>query len=162
VSGSGSTYLNGPAHDAAAPRRARLLYVFLLLAAVAGAAVLFSFDPAAGGFYPPCLFHRCTGLHCPGCGSTRGLHALLHGRVWAAFRFNPLMVIVLPFLVPALARYTRRTFSPRPAAPARRAMPGWSIRALFVLIVAFWVLRNLPHRPFAWLAPTDVSARRPA
>ena len=136
--------------------RARLLYVFLVLAAVAGAAVVFAFEPAAGGPYPPCLFQRYTGLHCPGCGSTRGLHALLHGRVWAAFRYNALMVLALPFLGFAFIRYTRRVFGSKPQPPRRTIRAGW-IWGLFALVVAYWVLRNLPFRPFVWLAPTDVS-----
>ena len=33
-----------------------------------GLAFLFTFDPARYAFYPRCLFHATTGLHCPGCG----------------------------------------------------------------------------------------------
>ena len=46
---------------------------------VAGAAVL-----------PPCLWHRATGLPCPGCGATRAVLSLLHGRFSAGFALNPL------------------------------------------------------------------------
>ena len=45
------------------------------------AAVLFFFNPAQSGFYPFCVFHRTTGLLCPGCGSLRALHQLLHQRI---------------------------------------------------------------------------------
>jgi hypothetical protein len=149
-----------PHDDAAQPAspRARLLYVLLVVVALGGAALLFTFDPAAGGLYPPCVFHRYTGLHCPGCGSTRGLHALLHGQVWAAFRYNALMVLALPFLAAAFVRHTRRVFGSQTAHPRPRRVlrPGW-IWSLFVLVIAYWVLRNLPFRPFVWLAPTDVS-----
>jgi hypothetical protein len=142
-----------------AARPARLLYVLLLVGAVGGAAVLFTSDPAAGGFYPPCVVHRSTGLHCPGCGSTRGLHALLHGRVWAAFRYNALMVLALPFLAAAFIRYTRHVFGWRDSGGhRRRVLPAAWIWALFGLVVAYSVLRNLPIRPFTWLAPTDVAA----
>jgi hypothetical protein len=134
----------------------RLLFVLFLLAAVAGAAVLFAFDPAGGGFYPPCLLHRCTGLHCPGCGTTRGLHALLHGRVWAAVRYNPLTVLALPFLALAFVNSAVRLYSrdgtPRPV----RSLPprmGWVV---LWLVLAFAVCRNIPFEPFNWLAPTPL------
>jgi len=63
---------------------------------VVGAGMLFFFDPAQHGFYPRCLFHSATGLHCPGCGVLRGLHRLLHGHPLEAFRMNPLAFTLLP------------------------------------------------------------------
>ena len=149
-----------PPSAPAGSRRGRILFAVVVFAALAGAAVLYTFNPVGSGFYPPCPFRAATGLHCPGCGSTRGLHALLHGRVWAAFRFNPLMVAALPFLLAAFVRHTRRVFGwERPDARPRRILPAAWIWALFVLVMAYWVLRNLPFRPFNWLAPTDVAAR---
>lgn len=32
-------------------------------------------------YYPPCAFHMLTGLYCPGCGGTRAVRALMHGRL---------------------------------------------------------------------------------
>ena len=49
------------------------------LVLAAAATLLYFIPPVAGGIYPPCFFHWLTGLYCPGCGSTRCLHALLHG-----------------------------------------------------------------------------------
>lgn len=66
--------------------------------AVAGLAALVVFDPSATGFFPPCLFRALTGWQCPGCGSARALHALLHGDVAAAWRANPLAVATLPLI----------------------------------------------------------------
>ncbi len=42
-----------------------------------------------------CLFHRLTGLPCPGCGMTRGVLALLGGDVRAALAFHPLSPVVV-------------------------------------------------------------------
>ena len=61
-----------------------------LVALAAG--VLFCFDPNRYPFYPLCFFHRATGLLCPGCGSLRALHQLLHGNLATAFHFNALLV----------------------------------------------------------------------
>ena len=43
-----------------------------------------------------CLFHRLTGLECPGCGMTRAFHALTHGHVSEALSFN---LLSLPLFV---------------------------------------------------------------
>lgn len=68
----------------------------LLLALLAGAALLLRFPPAEYSFYPRCPIHEYLGLLCPGCGTTRALAALLHGHLAEALRLNPLTTPVLP------------------------------------------------------------------
>lgn len=46
-----------------------------------------------------CGFRNLTGLPCPGCGTTRGLSALLHRNLLQAFQFNPLAFPALLTLV---------------------------------------------------------------
>jgi hypothetical protein len=121
--------------------------------ALVGIAVLRAFDPGADGASSsllwPCAFHVITGLHCPGCGLTRTLHALVHGDIARAWSMNPLAMIALPLLAMMLVQWCVA----RPLLPAwldRRAHDGrWWISAL----VLFGVLRNLPYAPFAWMAP---------
>ena len=60
-----------------------------------GLVFIYFFNPSTHGFYPTCLFHQLTGLNCPGCGSTRGLYALLHGNFLIALRDNALFVLSL-------------------------------------------------------------------
>src|SRR4051794_38488830 len=79
------------------PRIAILLAAATPLAIVA-AAVLYSFPPTAYSFYPPCVFHLVTGLHCPGCGATRCVYSLVHGDLRQAAAYNPLLLVILPFL----------------------------------------------------------------
>lgn len=120
-------------------------------AAVAGLLLLRVFDPATAGIFPPCPVHYLTGWYCPGCGSLRALHALLHGDFEQAWAMNPLTVMLLPFLSYGLmseaVRQVRGTGLPAPTLSAGQ------IRVLFVVIVIFGVVRNLPIRPFALLAP---------
>ena len=59
-------------------------------AAAAGLAYVWAFDPAKGGVFIPCPFHRLTGRWCPGCGMTRALHDLLHGDLARRARRQPL------------------------------------------------------------------------
>lgn len=137
---------------AAHPNRERVLLGAIIAAAVIGSTVLFWRDPTAPGFYPPCPFHRLTGLHCPGCGSTRACHALLHGQLRQALAYNPAMVAALPFLGYAFVRRSRRVALGLPRRDSRRLPP-----AVILLIAAalslFWVLRNVPYPPFTHLAP---------
>src|ERR1041385_6710646 len=65
------------------------------LGLVAAILILYEFDPAEG-HYPVCPFHYLTGLHCPGCGTLRALHQLLHGNVAAALSLNLLSTIAIP------------------------------------------------------------------
>ncbi len=114
--------------------------VLAVLAAVLGALALFLFDPAGSAAFPPCPFRLATGWHCPGCGSLRAAHLLLHGDLPAAFKMNPLMVLSIPLLA-ALRLRRSLAYSPRTA---------WGALAL---IVVFGVARNLPSWPFFLLAP---------
>jgi hypothetical protein len=118
---------------------------------IAGLAYLYAFEPGRGMPYPPCLFHELTGWHCPGCGSTRAVHALLHGNLAQAAAYNPLLLIYLPLLLGWVAGgwfWTRR----RPEAPGLR-LPVWLWWGLLTVLVVFGVLRNLPWEPFLSLAP---------
>lgn len=40
---------------------------------------------------PECMFHRVTGLYCPGCGGTRAVLAFLRGNFVASFCYHPLV-----------------------------------------------------------------------
>ena len=57
--------------------------------------MLYSFAPAQHRFYPVCPIHHFTGLLCPGCGATRAMAALLHGRFADAMQLNMLFVTVM-------------------------------------------------------------------
>jgi hypothetical protein len=115
-----------------------------------GAAVFFWFDPTQVQFYPVCYFHQATGLLCPGCGSLRALHQILHGHLSAAFHYNPLLICALPFLAWVGLRLLLRRLAGEPVAHRFRAIWLWSGLALALV---FGILRNLPYPPFAWLAP---------
>jgi hypothetical protein len=108
------------------------------------------------GRTPPCWFYTLTGLYCPGCGSGRCFYALLHGEIYAAFRFHPLLFIILPFLAYYLLRaYLNFVFARKllPFPEIKSSIPGYVAIAIIVL---YGVLRNVPVYPFTLLAPTPV------
>jgi uncharacterized protein DUF2752 len=124
------------------PLRAALIWATL----AAGAIYLYIFEPGKSGFFPGCPFRALTGFTCPACGGTRGLHCLLHGDVVAAFKFNPLLILSLPFLLYALVRYTNAAVR---GAPLKWNQPNAKyIWVLLAIILSFWVFRNTPFYPF--------------
>ena len=109
------------------------------------AAVLFRFNPAQHGFYPICLFHRFTGWNCPGCGSLRAVHQLLHGNVIEALRLNALLVLSVPlggWLAWRLWRQRRRNEN----GPVIRPLWIWIYGAAWLV---FGIVRELPLPLFA-------------
>jgi hypothetical protein len=132
--------------------RARLVLVFLAAIVLpGGSALLYHFPPGESSFYPPCVFHVVTGLHCPGCGATRCLGALVHGDLAQAAAYNPLLVAALPVVLVGLYAMAFRMWTGR-RLPLPR-LPAWAIYALFCVIVVYAVLRNVDVYPLTLLAP---------
>lgn len=123
------------------PKELRWVFVAaaLIVAAVA-VFVLYAFNPATTGVYPQCPFHWLTGWHCPGCGSLRAVHCMLHGDFGRALALNPLMLLAMPFACWMLFNpsWVYRTWVP------------W---AAFSVLVAYGVARNIPFMPFQLLSP---------
>jgi hypothetical protein len=116
--------------------------VAVLAAAAAAVTCIGLVDPDEPGHYPTCPFLWATGLYCPGCGSMRMIHALVHGDVARAFGLNPLAFTLLPvigrlwilWVVGAVRGVPLRTPTVRPAVAG----------LLGVLLVVYWIVRNLP------------------
>lgn len=107
-----------------------------ILVVVIGAWVLYTFPPVTTAFYPQCVFKQATGLDCPGCGTTRALHAMLHGRIGEAFRFNPMLfalMIVGGFAAPSVLR----------GQSPRFLYARWFGWGSFVMLTGWWVGRNI-------------------
>lgn len=136
-----------PARDAL-PRRVVVAATAPVLAM--GVWMLRTFDPrAADSVFPPCVFHLLTGLHCPGCGLTRALHALVHGDIARAWAMHPLLLVALPLLA-AMAGQALSGRTVLPSVLDRRVRDG---RTWLAVLLVFGVLRNLPWAGVAWMAP---------
>lgn len=112
----------------------------ILLLMLAG--VFYYVDPATSDLYPTCLFHKFTGLQCPGCGSQRAIHAILNGRFSEAAHDNLLLVISLPFLLAYIGSTARGTLMAKgPGTPFQFNLTMRLIAG--AAIIAFWVIRNI-------------------
>lgn len=67
----------------------------VLLLGVLGTGAFFRFFSPSADAYPLCVFHASTGFDCPVCGTSRGIHALVHGEWLQALGFNPFTVLLL-------------------------------------------------------------------
>lgn len=121
-----------------------------LVAAAAAVVVVFICDPERVPIYPVCVFHQLTGLDCPGCGTLRAAHQLLHGRLSAALHLNALFVLSLPLLPWLGFRVLRRAMGGESGSPVVRAKWIWWYVAVWIV---FGVLRLLPVPLFSAFAP---------
>jgi hypothetical protein len=109
----------------------------LLLTGLALLVILYLKDPAEAGIYPACPSNAVSGYDCPGCGSLRATHHLLHGRIGEAWGYNALLLVALPVFLLQWGLWRLR----------RGGGVGLFPRPLVVLwvlaIVAWGILRNL-------------------
>ncbi|MBQ6693614.1 MAG: DUF2752 domain-containing protein [Bacteroidaceae bacterium] len=115
----------------------------LLFLLMAGVAVLIA-SPVGERFMLPCPLNRLTGLQCPFCGGQRMLRHILHFEISEAFKCNPVLFCLLPFVVV----WCLCIISPKFANFCRRfnitEVLGKKILLLLLLIIILWgVIRNV-------------------
>jgi len=124
----------------------RYRWVLLGAGAVAlGAAVYvyYSYDPMAHSWFPQCPFKMLTGLDCPGCGSQRAVHAILHGEFRQAFYHNALLMPFVPYL--ALGFGYRCVDKPNEQLLKwrKRLYGEYAIKIIACIILVYFILRNI-------------------
>jgi hypothetical protein len=98
----------------------------------------------------PCVINMTTGLSCPGCGMTRLVLSLVHGKVYQAFRYNIFFFITLPML---FVLYIYQTY----LYVKEQRLSSWLDSTLLtyaVLEVAWGFIRNIEM--FSWMLPTEI------
>lgn len=56
-------------------------------------------NPVDAVWMPKCFSYTLFGIQCPGCGTQRALHSLFCGDFRAAFFFNPLLLLSVPYFL---------------------------------------------------------------
>ncbi|OBI81403.1 DUF2752 domain-containing protein [Mycobacterium asiaticum] len=121
----------------------------LMVAAAAAAACvgIWLGDPTTPhGPLPVCPTKALLGIDCPGCGSLRMIYSLLHGNVLAAARFNALGLAALVLLLWAYLAWTYGRVVGRRIGSWQHSR--WASVVTLSLVVAWFVVRNVPFAPF--------------
>lgn len=117
--------------------------VCTIIIAISGIAILYHFNIAI-----PCIFYKVTNLYCPGCGITRAVISLLKLELYKAFRYNPLIITLLPLLL--IYNIYVKIFNKK----KNFSQNVWII--LLTIVIVYGVLRNT--QMFSFLAPTVVES----
>ena len=112
------------------------IVVLLLILAV----VYFLFDPMEAKWMPRCVWKVATGTECPGCGSQRMAHALMHGDLRAAWRANAYALCMLPLIGGMVWLEFSRESHPH---LYRKVYSPAVIWGLAVSVLVWWILRNM-------------------
>lgn len=112
--------------------------VIVLLAILA--VVYFFFDPLEARWMPKCIWKMATGTECPGCGSQRMAHALMHGDVGVAWKANAYAMCMLPVIGVLLWLEVSRERHPRFYRCVHSPVMIWT---LGLSVLFWWVMRNL-------------------
>ena len=121
-----------------------------IFAGLSGSFAVWFFDPSRAVFFPLCPLHALTGLSCPGCGLTRGFHALFHGDIAAALQLNlllPVYALAFAYLFIHLVLLVMRS-----RGLSYRFLTPLTVYGFFIMSLVFAILRNLPWYPFTMFA----------
>jgi len=125
--------------------------VCLFIAGCVGFCLYFG-HPADYAWLPACPFRVWTGLLCPGCGTLRATHYFLNGQFAVAFWCQPLLIILLPFLVLFVGKALYENLRQKSVHLPFEVQLYWLI---FIVICLFFVLRNIPLDCFDCLRPPE-------
>ncbi len=108
--------------------------------AIALAIVYYYFDPVEARWMPRCLWKVATGTDCPGCGSQRMAHALVHGDILGAWHANAFALCMIPLIGLLLVLELNREKYPK---AYRKVHAPWVIWTLAAAVLIWWILRNV-------------------
>jgi hypothetical protein len=131
-----------------AERLGKQLYIKIIISALAiilllaGLVVFYVFDPETHAFFPRCMFYVLTGFKCPGCGTQRAIHSLLHLNFRQAFSYNALMLLLVPYIL--LGAYMIFLGGRERFPRLEKIFFGkWAAWIAVGTILIYWVLRNV-------------------
>ena len=101
-------------------------------------------------FRIPCIFYEITGLYCPGCGVTRMLFSLINLDFYQAFRYNPLVFIILRlYIIYLIIKIIAKLLFKK-----NLKIPQVILNIIIILLILYGILRNIDL--FSFLKPTKL------
>ncbi len=127
----------------------KLIFIFLLMSSLGY--LYFRYDPINNLLFPKCPLFVTTGIYCPGCGSQRATHALLHFDIFNVFKSN---LLFLPIILLVSYHFGIQIIN-KILVKNYQSILDHTKAPLIVLIIVmlYWLLRNIPFIPFSFLAP---------
>lgn len=127
----------------------KLFFVFIFLSTLSY--LYFKYDPINNLLFPKCPLLYTTGIYCPGCGSQRATHALLHFDIINVFKINLLFLPAILLIMYHIGIHiVNKVLGTKYSSLLDHTKAPIIV---LVIVVLFWILRNLPYFPFTLLAP---------
>lgn len=100
-------------------------------------------DPATSSIFPKCPLYASTGIKCPGCGSQRALHQIIHLDFITAFHFNPLLVLSLPYILLTAYLDVKKNKTSREMKLRNVLFGVKTMYIILTVIILYWIFRNI-------------------
>ena len=117
-------------------------YLFLFPVLLVVGMVYYFINPAESWFFLKCPVNDVTGLSCPGCGSQRAIHELLHLNFKQAFAYNPLLIAAIPYTALGIA-FNTETLKTRYPKTRKFFYGQRALYVVLVVVILFFILRNI-------------------
>lgn len=128
-----------------------LIYISLAIVFLGILSLYFWYNPTNSEVFPKCPFYLATNIYCPGCGSQRAIHKILNMQIIGGLQHNWLLLLVILVLgyqmIVYLLKMTGRTIQKN---ILHRPVTTY---AILIIVILFWILRNIDIYPFTILAP---------
>ena len=103
-----------------------------------------NYNPENYRIFPKCPVYLLTGYQCPGCGSQRAFYHLFNGDIITAFRYNPLFMLLVPYVLSGIyIEYIANKTKPRIVRIRELLFGKWAAVVLGIIIVIYTIFRNL-------------------
>ncbi|MBN2544846.1 MAG: DUF2752 domain-containing protein [Spirochaetes bacterium] len=123
-------------------------FLIILFSVIIFLIFIFFSNPDNIYFFPVCWFYKLTHYYCPFCGSTRAIYHLLHLDILKSIKSNILLYIIavyfsFKFIINNFSKNKNNIFDIKPL----------TLIIFMILLIAYWIIRNLPYYPFNLLIP---------
>ena len=118
--------------------------IILILVILTGIYLYAHFDPSSYAFFPKCPVYTLTGYKCPGCGSQRAFYNLFQGNFMTAFTYNPLMLVLVPYILFGIYIEYIASLSNETIIRLRNIFYSkWAVLILALIIITYTIIRNV-------------------